>query len=339
MKRLLIVSCCVVGLIFSCSESTVQRFTLQGPAFGTTYGIAYFSDQQNPDLETALDSVFLAINNSVSTYLPNSDISKINNGNATLEIDPIFIDNFLLSKSVFEQTQGYFDPTVGTLRNAYGFGDTAPAKQLDLATIDSLRALVGFNKVQLTAKNTIAKQHPAIYLDFNAVAKGYAVDQVALMFDRMQIPNYLIEIGGEIRAKGLNLEKNQPWIVGIEAIDSERDSRSLAARVSLKDKSMASSGNYRKFRVDSATGQKYVHTINPLTGSAAKSDVTSATVFAKSCAKADAYATSFMAMGIERSLKLLPELEDVQVYLTYVDSIGDSQVYISEQLEPHLIKD
>jgi thiamine biosynthesis lipoprotein len=271
--------------------------------------------------------------------LPDSDISKINAGDATLEIDNIFKDNFLLSKLVYEQTQGYFDPTVGTLRNAYGFGDTAPIKQLDLTTLDSLRVLVGFKKVQLTANNTIAKQHPGIYLDFNAVAKGYAVDQVAIMFDRAQITNYLIEIGGEIRAKGLNLDKNLPWTVGIEAVDSKLDDRSLAARVALKDRAMASSGNYRKYRVDSLTGQKYVHTINPLTGSATKNDVTSATVFAKTCAMADAYATSFMAMGIKKSLKLLPALEDVQVYLTYVDSLGNSQVYISEQLKPHLIKD
>ncbi len=339
MKKLLFSVLFCGALLTSCSDSKPQLYSLQGQVFGTTYGISYFSENPSLGLEAALDSTFLAINRSVSTYLPNSDISKINSGDSTVVIDDIFKDNFLLSAQIFKETGGYFDPTIGVLRNAYGFGDTAPIEQLDVATLDSLRVLVGFQKVSLTADNTIKKEYPGIYFDFNAVAKGYAIDRISVVFNGLQIDNYLIELGGEIRAGGKNLEKGKPWVVGIEAVDSELSNRSLAAKVSLNNKAMASSGNYRKYRIDAVTGQKYVHTINPLTGSAEKSDLTSATVFAPTCAEADAYATSFMAMGITRSLRLLPALKNVQVYLTYVDSSGNSRVFISETLKADLIKD
>ncbi|MEP2936904.1 MAG: FAD:protein FMN transferase [Gilvibacter sp.] len=339
MKRILLAVLAVIFIANSCNEPKNELHSLQGQAFGTTYSLGYFAEQPSLDLEQQLDSVFLAINQSVSTYLPNSDISKVNRGDSTLVVDAIFIYNYSLSKDIYEQSQGYFDPTVGALRNAYGFGDTDALKVLDATTIDSLRQMVGFDKVRLTDKNTIVKKHPGIYFDFNAVAKGYAVDRVANLLDRAQIENYLVEIGGEIVAKGINLDKEQAWTVGIEAVDSEIENRSLAARIRITNKAMASSGNYRKFRIDPVTGQKYVHTINPLTGSAAKSNVTSATVFAPSCAQADAYATSFMAMGIDRSIQLVENLSNIQVYLTYIDSLGTSQSYISESLKADLLQD
>ena len=326
-------------VLCACSEPKEQAYSLQGQAFGTTYSIGYFATEPLPELERQLDSVFLAINESVSTYLPNSDISKINRGDSTIVVDKIFKHNYLLSKDVHQKTDGYFDPTVGVLRNAYGFGDTAPLRVLDEATIDSLRQMVGFDKVRLTSENTIVKEHSGIYFDFNAVAKGYAVDAAAGLLDSNGLENFLVEIGGEIVAKGINIDKNKPWRVGIEAIDSFLEARLIAVTVYLEDRAMASSGNYRKFRVDSLTGKKYVHTINPLTGSAQKSDVTSATVFAPNCAVADAYATSFMAMGIDRSKALVGELDDIQVYLTYIDNEGNSQEYISEDLKADLNPD
>lgn len=337
MKQLYFFALGLSFLLGACSEPKEQLYSLQGQAFGTTYSIGYFAQEAIPGLERQVDSVFLAINESVSTYLPNSDISKINRGDSTIVVDGIFTYNYLLSKDVYEQTGGYFDPTVGVLRNAYGFGDTAPLKVLDAATIDSLRQMVGFDKVRLTKENKIIKEHPGIYFDFNAVAKGYAVDAAANLLDSNNAKNFLVEIGGEIVGKGQNLDKGQPWIVGIEAVDSQVENRSLAAKVQITNRAMASSGNYRKFRVDSLTGQKYVHTINPLTGSAEKSDVTSATVFAPNCAVADAFATSFMAMGIEKSKALLDEVRNIQVYLTYIDSEGNSQEFISEDLKKELI--
>ena len=331
---------CVLILCAACKqESESVKSALSGQAFGTTYGVQFYDGGQDTEtIANGLDSIFNATNNSVSTYLPNSDISKINRGNDSLVVDQIFVDNFRLSQKIYEQSNGYFDPTIGVLRNAYGFGNDAPLKVIDSTVIDSLMTMVGFEKVSLREDHTIQKQHPLIYFDFNAVAKGYAVDQIADYLESFEIANYVVELGGEIRAKGKNLNKDAFWVAGIEAVDSPIDDRRLMARVALDNRAMASSGNYRKFREDPVTGQRFVHTINPLTGSAARSDVTSATVFAATCAQADAYATSFMAMGIERSKELLKELDQIEVYLTYLDANGNTQIFISPQLEQRLLK-
>ena len=322
--------------LFSCGNKTPQKFVNQGEAFGTTYSIQTYS-LENLSLEKGIDSVIYVVNKSVSIYLPKSDISKINRGDTSIVVDNIFIDNFNISAEVHKNTQGYFDPTIGVLRNAYGFGDTKPLKQIDSLTLDSLLQYVGFNKVKLTDENKIVKQHPEIYFDFNAVAKGYGIDQIGNYLESKGISNYLIELGGEILAKGKNLEKNKPWIVGIENVDSQLEDRSYSSIVSLKNEAMAASGNYRKFRIDSLTGKKYVHTLNPITGSAEKSDVTSATVIASTCAMADAYATAFMALGLEKSKEVLKTLNGIEAYLTYNDQNNKEQVFVTEGFKSHLL--
>lgn len=334
MKKLFFVL--TLLLLFGCKDKSEQLFTLQGNAFGTTYAIQYYS-QTTFDVQKGIDSVFFVVNKSVSTYQPDSDISKINRGDSTLVVDAIFKDVFLLSEKVHQQSQGYFDPTIGVLRNAYGFGDTQPLQQLDSLTLDSLMQYVGFTKVKLTSEGTIQKQKPEIYFDFNAVAKGYGIDCLGRYLESQGVTNYLIELGGELRSKGQNLEKEKPWVVGIETIDSSLENRSYSKTVTILNEGMASSGNYRKFRLDSLTGKKYVHTLNPLTGEAKESDVTSATVFAKTCAEADAYATAFMAMGLEKSQKLLSKLEGVEAYLTYIDANHQSQVFITEGFQKKLL--
>lgn len=305
-----------------------QALVLQGDAFGTTYAIQFYSENSF-DAEKGLDSVFYAVNRSVSTYMPGSDISKINNGDSTIVVDKIFKDVFLLSEEVYRISEGYFDPTVGVLRNAYGFGDVTPLERIDDEILDSLMEFVGFQKVKLTSENKIQKEHPNIYFDFNAVAKGYGIDCIGNYLESQGVSNYLIELGGEILARGTNLEKEKPWVVGIEAVESQLENRSYQATVEIRNMGMASSGNYRKFRIDSLTGQKYVHTINPLNGSAEKSDVTSATVLAATCAEADAYATACMALGVQGSKRMLEKLPGVEVYLTYNDSLGAPQVYMT----------
>ena len=279
---------------------------MQGNAFGTTYTIQYFSETQI-DIEKGLDSVFHVVNKSVSTYASNSDISKINNGDSTVVVDKIFRDVFTLSEKVYKESKGFFDPTIGVLRNAYGFGDEAPLKIIDQPTLDSLRQYVGFDKVHMTSEGTIKKDLPEVYFDFNAVAKGYGIDCVGNFLKSKGIKNYLVELGGEILAKGKQLEKNQPWIAGVEGADSPLNNRKYVATVALHDIAMASSGNYRKFRVDSLSGKRYVHTINPHTGKAEQLSITSATVIAGTCAEADAYATAFMAMGLTKAKALLKE--------------------------------
>lgn len=322
--------------LYSCSTNTIQKNILKGEAFGTTYTVVIFNSEKN-DIKSGIDSVINKVNKSVSTYLPSSDISKINKGDSTLVVDQIFKDNFLLSEDVYLKTRGYFDPTVGVLRNAYGFGDKKPLKKMDSTRLDSLLKYVGFHKVKLTKEGNIKKMYPEIYFDFNAVAKGYGIDRIGEYLTTLGLSNYLIELGGEILAKGVNIEKDKPWTVGIENVDSQLGNRQYSSVVKLNNEAMAASGNYRKFRVDSLTGKKYVHTLNPLTGSAEKSDVTSATVIAATCALADAYATSFMALGLEKSKLLLQELEGIEAYLTYNNPQNIEDVFVTNGFSKHLV--
>lgn len=324
-------------LLVSCGKEETAPNYIQGEAFGTTYHIQFFSGDK-VSIQKGVDSVVAVINHSVSTYIPDSDISRINAGDSTVVVDEIFKEAFEISKKVNSKTHGYFDPTIGVLRNAYGFGDTKPLQQIDSTTLDSLMRYVGFNKVQINADGTVSKQYPEIYFDFNAVAKGSGVDVIGRYLEGKGITDYLIELGGEILTKGINVEKNQEWVVGIETPDSELEDRTFEATVQLKNRGLAASGNYRKFRIDSLSGKKYVHTLNPLTGSAEMSDVTSATVIAPTCGEADAYATSFMALGFEKSKALLKELSDIEAYLTYSDSSDQQKIYITPGFQSRIPK-
>ena len=321
-------------LIVSCKNERPQKSFFQGQAFGTTFSIQVYSINEI-DFEKGIDSVLSKVNNSVSTYIPESDISKINNGNTAIIVDDIFIDNFNISTEVYEITGGFFDPTIGVLRNAYGFGDTNSIQEIDSLALDSMMKFVGFNKVKLTSENKIEKLYPEIYIDFNAVAKGYGIDLIGSYLDSKGVGNYLIELGGEILAKGKNVEKNKSWLVGIENVNL--NDKSFSSIIALEDIAMATSGNYRKFRIDSLTGKKYVHTLNPITGSAAKSDITSATVLAPTCALADAYATAFMALGLEKSKVILKNIDKIDVYFTYNDQNNEEQVFATEGLRNRLL--
>ncbi len=327
MKKLLVLPLLLL-FVFCESKQTVPIY-LQGEAFGTTYNIQLYSEK-DVDFKKGLDSVINAVNHSVSTYIPNSDISKVNQGDSTVVVDFIFKEVFQISSEVHKTTNGYFDPTIGVLRNAYGFGDVKPLKNIDSTTLDSLMKYVGFHKVKINQDGTVLKEHPEIYFDFNAVAKGFGIDCLGRYLESQGVTDYLIELGGEILTKGENRIQNQEWIVGIETVDSELENRSFEATVKLKNEGMASSGNYRKFRIDSATGKNYVHTLNPLTGSAERSDVTSATVVAPTCAVADAYATAFMALGLEKSKELLQTLPNIDAYLTFNDSLKNHQVFMTD---------
>lgn len=317
-------------LIISCADSTSVK-GLQGNALGTTYSIKYFSE----DVEiqaSEIDSLLQVINSSMSTYIEDSDISKINSGDASIPVDSHFQKVFKDSKRIYNDTDGYFDPSVGLLVNAYGFGPGGYSDTITNQEIDSLFKFVGYNKIQLTEKNTIESSASLLYLDFNAIAKGYTVDVFGNYLESKGLKNYLIEIGGEVRVLGKNLDNGMPWKIGIE-MPLEDGSRELKYGVNLYDESMATSGNYRKFRVDSKTGQKYVHTINPKTGMSQKTDILSASVIAETCADADAYATAFMAMGFEKSINFLNSNENLKVVFIYSDEDGNQKTYISEELK------
>ncbi|MDC6349929.1 FAD:protein FMN transferase [Zeaxanthinibacter sp. PT1] len=325
MDKLLIFLGCF--LLLSCTgESEWELNYNSGAALGTSYNITYIAKEKR-NYQQEIDSVFAVINRSMSTYQKDSDISRINNGDSAVVVDHMFKDVFKLSKEVYEATGGSFDPTVGILVNAWGFGP-GQAMELDSTEVDSLLQYVGFNKVSLESGNTIRKTYPQIYFDFNAIAKGYAIDRLALMLEQKGISDYLVEVGGEIVAGGQNLIKKKAWVVGIDDPQVTGE-RALKKAVRLTDRALASSGNYRKFRVDSVSGKKYVHTIDPLSGYGRDSNVLAATVIAHSCAEADAYATALMAMELDRSKKLLEEQQGLEAYIIYLDEKGDTREYLT----------
>jgi thiamine biosynthesis lipoprotein len=315
----------MVGLLLvSCKG--IEKNENVGGALGTSYSIIYLSDK-TLDYQREIDSVFQAVNQSLSTYIPTSDISKINRGDTTIVVDALFRDVFKISNEVYQKTNGYFDPTVGALVNAWGFGP-GPEIEMDSSKVDSLLNFVGFDKVVITDKGTVRKSNPNIYLDFNAIAKGYAIDCLAKMMDQKGIKNYLLEVGGELVAKGENILKGKPWVVGID--DPQiAEGRALKILIHLKDKALASSGNYRKFRINPQTGMKYVHTIDPKTGFTKAGNTLGVTIVADTCAEADAYATAFMAMDLDDALKLLSQEKQIDGYIIYLDGNGQPQEFMT----------
>ena len=297
-----------------------------GEALGTTYSIIYLT-KDSLDFQTEIDSVFRVVNQSMSTYIPESDISRINRGDTTVVVDAMFREGLSLSREVYDETGGYFDPTVGILVNAWGFGPGTKA-EMDSARVAELKTYVGLDKIILTEDNRIRKEYPEMQLDFNAIAKGYAIDRLAAMLDSFNIDNYLVEVGGEIVTKGTNRLKEKPWVVGIDDPQVEIGRR-LKITLNLQDEAMASSGNYRKFRIDSLTGEKYVHTVDPLTGFTKNSNVLATSVIAPSCALADAYATAFMAMDLRESMAFLEGEHDLEAYLIYLDGEGNVMEYFT----------
>ncbi|MFT0716405.1 FAD:protein FMN transferase [Flagellimonas lutimaris] len=320
----------LVVLFLNCTPKEHIKNQNWGNALGTTYSIIYIADEEL-DYQQEIDSVFQVLNQSMSTYIPTSDISRINEGDSTIVVDGMFKEVFNVSSEVHKASNGYFDPTIGVLANAWGFG---PGEQIELDSlrVDSLLGYVGWEKVKLNQDNTITKSHPSIRFDFNAVAKGYAIDRLGAMLDEKGIKNYLVEVGGEVLAKGTNHVSGKQWTVGIDDPQVETG-RQLKQIVSLEDVAMASSGNYRKFRVDPETGEKYVHTINPKTGYTKNSNVLATSVVAKTCAVADAFATTFMAMDLKDSKQVLENHGELEAYIIYLDENGETQEFFTPGFE------
>jgi len=313
----------------SCKNKEDNLKIIQGNAIGTTFSIRYL-DEGDLDFKPKIDSLIKAINKSTSTYIPTSDISRINKGDTTVVVDAYFEEVFAKSEKIFKETNGDFDPTVGILVNAWGFGPEDAIENLDSVKIKELLNFVGFNKVSLKNRK-VQKLYPEIYFDFNAIGKGYLVDMVGRLFEQHNIENYMVEIGGEIRARGVN-EKNIAWRIAIEN-PNEDGTRSFATTIQLHNESMATSGNYRKYRT-TEDGKKYVHTINAKTGFASESNLLSASVISKSdCADVDGYATAFMAMGLEKAIAFLESHPELKVFLIYVDDNGEMKTYTSTNLE------
>ena len=304
------------------TETNKETTKLTGNAFGTTFNITYLDKN---DYTKQIDSLFHLVNKSLSTYIPNSDISKINNGDTTINVDAYFKEVFNKSNKIYKETAGVFDPTIGTLVNAWGFGPEKTVVKLDSQIVRKLLTQVGFDKVHLV-EGKIKKMNPEIYFDFNAIAKGYAVDVAGRFLETQNISSYLVEIGGEIRTKGLKID-GSGWKVGVEEPNFD-GTKSIQKVLELKNVAMATSGNYRKFKIDSITGKKYAHILNPKTGYPTQNTLLSVSVIGKiDCADADGYATALMAMDLIKAKQFLKKHQELRAYIIFSDISGNLKTY------------
>ena len=294
--------------------------------FGTVYKIVY---QHDKDLSKEIREELMKVDYSLSPFNEKSVITAVNQ-NRDVVLDTLFLDVFTKSMEISRETDGAFDITVAPLVNAWGFGFKNETRPTPLQ-VDSLLQIVGYKKVRLE-DNKIIKQDRRMMLDCSAIAKGYGVDVVAHYLRSQGIQNFMVEIGGEVVTSGVN-PKRLPWRVGVvkPSEDSLNVNNELQTILNVTDKAMATSGNYRNFYYKN--GKRFAHTIDPKTGFPVQHSLLSATVLADECAVADAYATSFMVMGLERAKKLLERHPELMVYLIYDDGKDGLAVWFSPSLQ------
>jgi thiamine biosynthesis lipoprotein len=331
--RLLLLSFLSFILICGCSRFNADKYSyVEGFTQGTTYHITFMNKAQidhSQKIQHILDSFDL----SLSIYNPNSIISRMNR-NEDVKADAWFTRVFNKSMEISEASDGAFDITVGPLVNAWGFGIT-PRMKVDSSEIDRLKSLVGYKKVKLVG-GRLLKQNPNSRLDVNAIAQGYSVDVICAYFESQDIKDYLVEIGGELRARGYN-PRGEYWRVGIDRpIEGNNTPGSnLQALLKLKNRALATSGNYRKFYEEG--GIKYGHHIDPATGYPARQNILSATVMSKEDITSDGWGTAFMVMGLEKSKKVLEKHPELEVYFVYSDSVGNYKIYVSKGFSEWLL--
>lgn len=314
----------LIAVMFSSCNQPVQPIRLNGEAQGTYYAITYFDDNGR-DFKNELDSLFEAFDMSASVYKKESIISRFNNNDTTAIADTVFTAIFRKAEEVSDKSNGAFDITVMPLVNAWGFGFTERTK-VDSAKVDSLLPLIGYKKIKLV-NGRLLKENPAMMIDYNAIAQGFTCDLIGDFFEKRGISNYLIDVGGEVLARGQKPDGSN-WIVGIEKPAATAESaREVQIKVPLKDKALATSGNYRKYFTEG--GHKYSHTINPETGFPVEHSLLSVSVIADDCMSADAWATVFMVFGLEKTKAFLAENKWLEAYLIY-DDHGTLRTWQSE---------
>ncbi len=299
---------------------------VQGEAQGTTYTIKYIGEERD-GIKRVMDSLLISFDQSLSTYVPTSLVSIFNESDSVI-IDHNFRSVFLLSNLIYQETEGAFDPSIGPLIKSWGF-DYANPQRMDSSLVDSLLRFCGMEQFHLT-DSLLTKDHVNARLNFNAIAQGYAVDLMAERIEKFGIADYYVELGGELKVKGKN-KRGEWWMIGIDRPEGDNLERKLGARISLENKAMATSGNYRKYyEVD---GKRYSHTLNPQTGFPAENNLLSATVIASDCGSADAYATAFMVMGKEKSIAYLKKHPALSAYLISSGVDGEFETYFTPDLK------
>ena len=323
MRRLYVVL--LLAMTVSCVKQP-QKMYLEGFAQGSYYAITYFDDRGR-NFQKGVDSIFHAIDMSVNLWVDSSIICKVNR-NEDVILDNIFIDNFNIAQQAAELSSGYFDPTISPLVSAWGFSANTPhSSLLTPHSIDSLRQLVDYRKVHIEDGKLI-KENPSMRLDFNAIAQGYTSDLIGAYLESKGIINYLVDVGGEIIARG-NKPDSSLWVVGIEKPAANWDSdRVVQQRVEIRDQGIVTSGSYRKYV--ERDGKRYSHCIDPTTGYPVEHNLLSATVIAETSVWADALASLCMVMGMEKSLPIINSLDGVEAYYIFVNDQGELETFATE---------
>ena len=325
MKRI-IIPLILSGVLawFSACNQQPEKTVIQGEAQGSYFAVTYY-DEQGRNFQREIDSIFHAVDVSVNLWVDTSVISKVNR-NEEVTLDNIFIDNFNIAQEAALLSNGYFDPTISPIVAAWGFsykhGDSITPR-----LIDSLKQMVDYRNIHIE-DGKIVKAHPAMTLDFNAIAQGYTSDLIAAFLDSRGIKNYLVDTGGEIMARGCK-PNGDPWIVGIEKPADNWDSEQVVqTRIALRDKGLVTSGSTRKYV--ERNGKRYSHCIDPKTGYPVEHNVLSATVLAENSVWADALASICMVMGMEKSLPLIGSLDGVEAYYIYVNDKNELETFATE---------
>lgn len=331
------ISILIISLLISCDVSQEKEyFKIAGYTQGTTYHITYQETHKNHTSQIIIkkvDSLLSVIDTSMSTYISESLISNFNK-NKQVELDKHFETVFKQSKQINYLTNGSFNPAFGYIFNYYGFGENKKPVIDKSINLDSIIPMLNFNLIEYDSLNiSIKTKSNLIYLNFNAIAQGYSVDAIAKLFNELNIENYFIEVGGELKVKGVN-HKNKYWKVGIETpIESITPNNESIAIINLNNRSLATSGSYRKF--NEINGKKISHTINPITGKPVSHQLLSTTVISNNCALSDALATTFMVWGEQKTKNFLLKNTkmNLQVYLISYDSINNTyKEFVSENL-------
>lgn len=291
---------------------SVEKQQFFGTTQGSYYSIIYY-DEQNRDFSGDFDSIFREIENTLSLWDENSMISRVNRNDESVVLNQIFIDNFNYAMRAAELSEGYFDPTVGPLVSAWGF-HFKDGVEMTPEIVDSLKQFVGYHKIKIEDGKVI-KENPDMTLDFNAVAQGYTTDMIGDFLLLNGVENFLVDVGGEILAMG-NKPNGDLWKVGIEKPAEDKDAERIVQEiVELKDKSIVTSGNYRKYV--ERNGKRYSHSIDPNTGFPAANNMLSATIICDDTSWADCLASICMLVGMERAKEILATQKDVKAFFIY----------------------
>ena len=322
----------VIGtvIIVSRQQSTPYQHD-RGMVFGTVYHITY---QSSKSLQKDIEAELAKVDASLSPFNERSIITAVNENRDTV-VNKMFSDVFARAMKISDSTNGAFDITVAPLVNAWGFGFKGGAMPTR-HQVDSLKALVGYHKVSLT-NGRVSKTDPRIMLDCSSIAKGYGCDVVAKFLSAKGIDNYMVEIGGEIVTRGIS-EKRLPWKIGVTkpTDDSLNVNQEIQTIINVTDKAMATSGNYRNFYYKN--GRKYAHTIDPSTGYPVQHNILSSTVIADDCATADAYATAFMVMGLDKAKTILSRHPELMAYFILASDDGTNKVWFSPSMKDKIAK-